>query len=217
MLFLLFDIFALAFDSVNDFKTPLLSEIAEGLLCTMVTVIWIMYIALFAKFLLLFRKNKGTYDTIKWQVVSFFTTVIALLTFRLALHWIFFADDYTTLVVILYHDGNSKKLFWVHLGQLIVVVVESIFNIVVLYNLINTVKNQERVTMREIEREDSLRKSLRMSQLRVSLKGSFSPTSPKNASLLGSSVMTSKVPMNDIDDAFAEVFEQEMTDELDEI
>ena len=141
VLFIVFDIVALAVDSLNQFQHPTLSEISEGLLCGMVTVIWIMYIALFAKFLHLFSRNKGAYDTIKWQVISFFGTVIALLTLRLALHWIFFADDYTQLVVILYRNGNSKKLFWVHIGQLFIILVESLFNILVLYNLINTVKN----------------------------------------------------------------------------
>jgi hypothetical protein len=86
-----------------------------------------------------------------------------LLTFRLALHWLFFANDYNSQIADLYRNSKTVQLFWIHMGQLVVVMMEVLFNAIVLYNQIDQVKNQERITIRQELEQETLRASLRAS------------------------------------------------------
>lgn len=146
--FIVFDIISLSIDASQHFQgTNILSSISECLLCVMVTIIWLMYIVLFFKFLQLFNRTEAL-KRIKWQVVTFFVIIITLLCFRLLLHWFFFANDYNSEIAILYENQDSVKLFWIHIGQLAITLVEVLFNIIVLYNLIDNEKNTQRVIER---------------------------------------------------------------------
>lgn len=107
----------------------------------MVTAIWLIYIVMFAKFSLLFRRSEGALDSIKCQVVTFFAAVIGLLTIRLGLHWFFFANDLKDSMVSFYHSQDTNKIFWIRVCQVFIVIVESLFNVIVVYNLIDNVRN----------------------------------------------------------------------------
>ena len=115
--FMIIDIVSLSIDASQDFTGKnALSSVSELLLCIMVTVIWFMYIALFVKFLALFRRSQGAFDHIRKQVVTFFMAVIALLCFRLVMHWLFFINDYNNQIASLYRNQNEVMLFWIHIG-----------------------------------------------------------------------------------------------------
>jgi high-affinity nickel permease len=59
VVFIVFDIVSLSIDyNKNNFDgNNTLASISECLLCVMVSLIWIMYVALFVKFLHLFKKS----------------------------------------------------------------------------------------------------------------------------------------------------------------
>jgi ABC-type Co2+ transport system permease subunit len=107
----------------------------------MVTAIWLIYIVMFAKFIYLFRKSEGALDSIRCQLVTFFATVIGLLTIRLGMHWFFFANDLKDSMVSFYHNQDSNRVFWIRVCQVFIVIVESLFNVIVVYNLIDNVRN----------------------------------------------------------------------------
>lgn len=107
----------------------------------MVTAIWMMYIVMFAKFIYLFRKSEGALDSIRCQLVTFFAIVIGLLTIRLIMHWFFFAHDLTDTVVSFYQNQDRTKIIFIHLTQVFIVIFESLFNVIVVYNLIDNVRN----------------------------------------------------------------------------
>ena len=140
---IVFDLISLGVDFAHRFETghKTLSDISEFLLCLMVTAIWLIYVIMFARFLNLFKQSKGALDSIKCQVVIFFTTVISLLTFRLVMHWLYFSKDITDSIIEIYENPDNPQLFWFHFAQVINTLIEMLFNIVVVYNLVDNVRN----------------------------------------------------------------------------
>jgi len=212
--FMIMDIVSLCIDASQHFTgSNKLSSISELLLCIMVTVIWLMYIVLFLKFLILFRRSEGAFDHIRKQVMTFFFAVIALLLFRLILHWLFFVNDYNNQIASLYRNHESVKLFWIHIGQLIIVIVEAVFNGIVLYNLVDNVKNQERIEIKKSIARETERLTIRAS-LRGSIKGPLSP-GPLSPQLKGSLLNQSGVvdQIQEIDQQYADLIEEEVDEE----
>lgn len=121
------------------------------------------------------------------------------------MHWLFFINDYNNQIASLYRYHESVKLFWIHIGQLVIVIVEAVFNGIVLYNLIDNVKNQERISIKKSIARETERLSLRTS-LRASIKGS--PTTKLSGSLLNQSDVAS--PLHEIDQQYAELIEEEV-------
>ena len=99
MFFFLFDLFSVGMDERNGYQDTLLMNISELFLTILNTVVWGAYLLMFVLFMKLFKDRMGQLDSIKCQIMTFFSLTIAMLTVRMALHWFFYFVDWQLMIV----------------------------------------------------------------------------------------------------------------------
>jgi hypothetical protein len=128
------------YDSKFDFtkeKVHTASTTIEIVLASATTVVLVCYMGLFCLFLARFRRvEEGEISPqLRYQVKTFFISIIIMLVFRTAIHWIFAIMDSVEMIATIYEDRESRQARVVDFAGDISMLVEILFNVIVSYYL----------------------------------------------------------------------------------
>lgn len=107
-IFIIFDGVCLFVDSGKVKSESTLTRLSELFLVILDTLILVAYAILFIVLLRLFQQKEGTLDSFKCQIITFFSIVITMLTFRTTLSWLYFWFDAHMMITTLFDLGTPK-------------------------------------------------------------------------------------------------------------